>query len=213
MKTPGLEIVKICSFSLFSVVAIGVIVYLFWNQELQYNKPTPVPDNYEAVPFNTKIDVREFIGIAEENHLIFMHFFNSNCPCSKFNMKEFEQLSEHYKEKVKFYIVVENEEGKEYVSKYGLSIPVIADEAGILADICGVYSTPQAVMLDEEHRIYYRGNYNRARFCTKKETRFAEQALTYLIEGKNLPAFSESATTAYGCKIPSDEKSLTTNSN
>lgn len=204
MKERRIKILKMVSFAVFSTSAVATILYLFWNQELQYNKPTPVPKNYVPVALNTKLEINKFFDTSGSDP-VFMHFFNSNCPCSKFNMKEFEVLSKKYSDKIKFYIVVQDKEGKEYVDKYNLTIPVIADDNGQLAGLCGVYSTPQAVILNKEHRLYYRGNYNQARFCTKKETRFAEQAITYLLEEKALPAFSELATTPYGCKLPSDD--------
>jgi hypothetical protein len=212
MEKRNIKIVKIVMFSAIAVMASMSILYLFWNQELQYNQPTPVPKNYIPVALNTKLEIGEFIDTTNGSDPVFIHFFNSNCPCSKFNMKEFEALSKKYSGKIKFYIVVQDTEGKKYVEKYNLATPIIADDNGRLADLCGVYSTPQAVILNKDSRLYYRGNYNKARFCTKKETRFAEQALIYLLENKNLPPFSELATTSYGCKLPSDDKiNLTSN--
>jgi hypothetical protein len=211
MKASNIRIVKIILFAVFSTVALGCILFIFWNQELQYNQPTPVPKDHKPVALNTKLDIKAFTGNDDERKPILIHFFNSNCPCSKFNMKEFEQLSKKYGDKINFYIVVQDNEGKEYIEKYDLTTPVIADNEGWLADACGVYSTPQAVILNKEHRIYYRGNYNKARFCTKKETQFAEQALIYLLENKSLPPFSELATTPYGCTLPSDDNKINNN--
>lgn len=210
MSEQKIKITKIVSFSIFAVAAVICILYIFWDQELKYNTPTPVPSNYKTVALNTKLNLEEFIGDNDTSNPVFIHFFNSNCPCSKFNMKEFESLSKKYSAKVRFYIVVQDVEGKKYIEKYGLTTPVIADDEGKLADLCGVYSTPQAVILNKNHCLYYRGNYNKARFCSKKETQFAEQALTYLFEDKALPPFSELATTPYGCKLPSDEENKIT---
>lgn len=48
----------------------------------------------------------------------------------------------------------------------------------------GVYGTPQAVIPDGEGRLYYRGNYNRSRFCPQEWTEYVRLTLT---EGRTLP--------------------------
>src|SRR5262249_46492721 len=41
----------------------------------------------------------------------------------------------------------------------------------------GVYSTPQAVLLDAKSHIVFRGNYNVSRYCTDPRTEFVRIAL------------------------------------
>jgi hypothetical protein len=54
--------------------------------------------------------------------------------------------------------------------------------------------------------IYFKGNYNKSRFCTRKETRYVELALDSLIQHKPLPLFVQNELTLpYGCALPSDE--------
>jgi hypothetical protein len=88
--------------------------------------------------------------------------------------------------------------------KFDLRIPVLFDKA--LADSCGVYSTPQAAILDTNHTLYFRGNYNKSRYCTDKASNYAETALDSLVSGSKLPLFDTLATRAYGCQLPTCNK-------
>ena len=60
--------------------------------------------------------------------------------------------------------------------KYDLSIPVYFDST--IAAGCGVYSTPQAVIINTDQRLHYRGNYNKSHYCTDKKTNNARPAVT-----------------------------------
>jgi hypothetical protein len=69
-----------------------------------------------------------------------------------------------------------------------------------LAASCGVYSTPQAVILSPGKQLFFRGNYNSSRYCTNKKSEYARQALDNLLH--NLPVVhNPSAITAYGCRL------------
>ena len=78
------------------------------------------------------------------------------------------------------------------------------DSLGALADACGVYSTPQAVILNAEGKLIYRGNYNSSRYCTDPSSEFARITLDSLLNERILPQFSGIASTAYGCQLYSD---------
>jgi len=84
--------------------------------------------------------------------------------------------------------------------KYDLDMPVICDTT--LAATCGVYSTPQAAILDGGGKLYFRGNYNRNRYCSDEKTGFARQALDGLLSGNYSLTFSPLALKAYGCQLP-----------
>ncbi len=184
------------------VIIFCGISFLFWHNEYVYSLPTPVPLNYHAV------EVGEFINLdgklkSVENKPVFIHFFNPSCPCSRFNIPHFKSLAKEYGDKVSFAIVVMNTDSsysvKEIQKKFDITIPVLFDKS--IAASCGVYSTPQAVILDTNHKLYYRGNYNKSRYCTDKNSDFAQIALDSLLNNKSTPLFSELATKAYGCKL------------
>jgi hypothetical protein len=80
------------------------------------------------------------------------------------------------------------------------SVPVLRDTT--LAARCGVYSTPQAVIIDAHENLFYRGNYNRARYCTDEKTSFAKMALEGLLHNDLAQSFSPLALKAYGCQLP-----------
>jgi hypothetical protein len=75
-----------------------------------------------------------------------------------------------------------------------------------LATKCGVYSTPQAVILDAQGLLYYRGNYNKTRYCTDPNTSYANIALDSLLNDHQYPHFNQFALKAYGCTLPECKK-------
>jgi hypothetical protein len=196
-------------FSLFALTAAATIGWIFWEHEIKYASPTVVPDHFNDVPIGSKIDRAPFSASADK--ITVLHFFNPDCPCSKFNMKDFESLARKYSGQIEFKIILQSDDAdavEEFNDRYALNLPVIKDTDGKLSDMCGIYSTPQAVVLDKNSVMYYKGNYNKSRFCTRKETRYVEIALDSLVKEKPLPVFVRNELTLpYGCSLPSDEDS------
>jgi hypothetical protein len=188
---------------LFLTLLCVAVIGLFWRNEWVYSLPTPVPLNYMAVSPGSTIDFR--VKFAPDNGKpLFLHFFNPDCPCSRFNIRHFKSLVKQYGKEVNFGIVVVNNNAytaKEIQDKFDLPIPVSFDSA--VAAACGVYSTPQAVIIDTNHKLYYRGNYNRTRYCADKKSEYARMALDSLLDHRVLVAFDRLAVTAYGCQLPS----------
>ena len=186
-------------------ILVVAIAALFWRNELVYNLPTPVPQNYVAVNSGETIDLSQYMTVSREKPR-FLHFFNPSCPCSRFNMPHFKSLVAEYGQAVDFSVVVMSTNTyteKEIQEKYDLSIPVYFDST--IAAGCGVYSTPQAVIINTDQRLHYRGNYNKSRYCTDKKTNYAQIALEALLI--NQPAtFDAFATKAYGCQLPKCNK-------
>lgn len=180
----------------FLSVLTGVIVYLFWKEEMRYRLPTPVPKNYSAVLKGTIVK-QAFIRPAK---ISWLHFFNPSCPCSKFNLQSVKALHKKYKNEVNFYIISEQ---KVEATLFEPPVTIIRDSTGQIADAYGVYSTPQAVIVDVNQNLVYRGNYNVSRFCTSASTNFAEQALQALLAGQSY-SIPTVAAIAYGCNLGSD---------
>ena len=200
---------KIIFFSVFAISAMGLIGWIFWEHEIKYASPTPLPDNFKDVGVGSRIDLGP-MNVASGKSTV-LHFFNPDCPCSKFNMKDFESLAKRYRKHVNFYIVLQSDDENaenEFRKRYELNLPIIPDGGGVISDMCGIYSTPQAVIINENSVIYFKGNYNKSRFCTRQETRYVEIALDSLIQNKPLPMFVQNELTLpYGCGLPSDETS------
>jgi hypothetical protein len=183
-----------------SLIFLG-ITFLFWRNEWIYNLPTPVPKNYRPVDLGTVIDLP--VRLKPGPKPMFLHFFNPDCPCSRFNMQHFKTLVSLYGDQADFAIVVLSTKGyseAEVQRKYDLPIPVLFDSS--VAVRCGVYSTPQAVLLDPARKLYYRGNYNRSRYCTDINSNYAQQALEGLLGRRAVLHFDPVALTAYGCRLP-----------
>lgn len=96
---------------------------------------------------------------------------------------------------------------KQAFEKLNLGIESVVDETGSIGQEAGVYSTPQAVLVDVEGRLYFRGNYNVSRYCAVRETEFARIALESMLAGKPAQPLTAAAATAYGC--PRKNKELT----
>lgn len=181
------------------LLAIGC---LFWQNEFKYSLPTPVPQNYRNIAMGSKVNLDQCC--AYDNKPIFIHFFNPDCPCSRFNVPHVSGLIKKYGDKINFKIVVLNKNRnftiEEIQQKFDAKIPVYFEES--IAKKCGVFSTPQAVLMDASHNLYYRGNYNKTRYCTDSQSNYAQMAIDSLLSKNTAPLFNALALRAYGCSLP-----------
>jgi hypothetical protein len=187
------------------------IAYTFWQQELKFTKPTPVPTGYVPVAVSTNVD----IGILNKVPLqkpVHLHFYNPDCPCSRFNLTHFESLVKKYEGQIDFYVVIPSQNSYHAVNeKFEGKLPVLVDADDRIAESCGVYSTPQAVIIDTSGKLYYRGNYNKSRYCTDIKTNFAQMALDSILADKPFTTYNQLATTSYGCEITEQKQPLNLN--
>lgn len=184
------------------VFLFSAIGCLFWYNDLIYQLPTPIPKDYKSIEKGSLIVFNKDLN-KDHSKPVFLHFFNPDCPCSRFNIKHFKSLVKAYGDRIDFRVVVLSPKSftQEIIqNKFGLQIPILFDAT--LAKACGVYSTPQAVLLDQDQRLYYRGNYNTTRYCTDEKTSFAKIALTGLLKKQTDLVFSEAALKSYGCTLP-----------
>ena len=188
------------------ILILTAIGGLFWRSEWVYALPTPVPAGYRPVTTGTKVHWPA--GMARpvsSGKPLFLHFFNPDCPCSRFNVPHFRSLVKQYGQQANFALVVmtdrvftPNEVRKRFDLPDG--VPVFQDS--LIAAACGVYSTPQAVIVDSSDQLYYRGNYNRSRYCTDDKSSYARLALEDLLHHNLHPVFDPMALKAYGCTLP-----------
>ncbi len=184
-----------------SLIASGIIS-LFWIHEVKYLRPTPEPQHYVPVMPGAKI-TSEFI---DEGKIYFLHFYNPDCPCSRFNARHVKSLLRSYGGAAIMKIVVPDQESLVQAQREFEGQSFLVDSKNELAQACGVYSTPQAVIVDQKATLYYRGNYNRSRYCTSRATNFAELSLISLMNGQPSPSFGLLATQSYGCEWDEKEK-------
>ena len=201
---------------LSAALLLGIVVAVFWYQDLRYALPTPRPENLEPVPAGAVVPLDRVLPAlhsspAGESRLLLLHFFNPGCPCSRFNTDHIRGMYQRYRDRVRFVAVVETEADADAAERertvetasgrFG-GMEAVADPGGRAAAACEVYSTPQAVILRPSGELLFRGNYNVSRFCTDRATAFARIALDALLAGQKLPDFPPTATTAYGCELP-----------
>jgi len=206
MKTGSLSFKHLLGTVILCILG-GVTFLIFWQEHARFQVPTQVPEQHQFVPVGNQPELGQW-EISTEKNLTLLHFYNPDCPCSRFNRDHLEDLISRYQAEVQFIVVVQDEE-KALPDAFRHAQPVY-DAEGKIADLCGVYSTPQAIILDQEGEIIYRGNYNRARYCSTRDTWFTEMVIKAKLAGQPVPVLSDLAYQAYGCNLPSDEERLST---
>jgi hypothetical protein len=198
--------VRIAGVTFLLLVVFSTIGAIFWYQEGQYLLPTPKPKNYHSVLPNHPIKIDTMLVSEQHSKPKLFHFFSPDCPCSRFNIKHFLTLKRKYKNEIDFYAVVTDEQKISSAEKMlDEDIIILIDKEEKLAKACGVYSTPQAAILQTDNKLFFRGNYNKSRYCTNKNSNFVQMALDSLVAKKNPPHFSELATDSYGCVLSKTE--------
>lgn len=186
---------------LWFTLLLVAISTLFWQNEFKYSLPTPIPKNYHDIAMGSRVDLKCCVSGGKPS---FIHFFNPDCPCSRFNVPHVTELIKKYGDRINFKIVVLNKEKTftiaEIQNKFDAKIPVYFDDG--IAKSCGVFSTPQAVLIDASQKLYYRGNYNKTRYCTNADSNYAQMAIDSLLKQNQSPSFDALALRAYGCSLP-----------
>lgn len=175
------------------------IVTIFWKQEIKYVLPTAIPNDYVPVLPGQTIQLPESL---QQGTAYFLHFYNPECPCSRFNAKHIQSLINDYSDSIKFVIIIpEGAALARAKSALGNDLVFVEDVDDGIAKACGVYSTPQAAILSGDGKLFYRGNYNRARYCTARASNFAECSLIAFINNQPPQLFGLEATQSYGCPL------------
>ncbi|MBC7902553.1 MAG: AhpC/TSA family protein [Gemmatimonadaceae bacterium] len=191
--------------SWFALLSAG-IGFIFWHSEWKYSLPTPKPSGLKEVGIGGNIDIGSILP-DNESGPVFLHFYNPDCPCSRFNLPHFREIVLTHGRNVRFAVVLMTEKkytDDEVKKKLQLDIPILRDTS--IAATCGVYSTPQAVILSADEKIYYRGNYNKSRYCSDESTSYAKIALNQLRHNQTQRIYDKYALTAYGCQLPNCTK-------
>lgn len=189
----------------------ALVAATFWYQDWQYSLPTPRPAALVQPALGETIELPElgssFPDTRYEQRPTLLHFFNPSCPCSRFNLQHLRELIRQFQGQVKVIAVLQATDEASALAEFqqlAISCRAVVDKQGELAHRFGVYSTPQAVILDVSDKLYYRGNYNRSRYCTEPESEFVRLALVACLAKEPLPVFSADAAIAQGCALPAD---------
>ena len=58
------------------------------------------------------------------------------------------------------------------------------------------------MLYDSNQQLFYRGNYNKGRYCIDKKNNYAQQAPDNLLHDGRSTIFNQFALKAYGCRLP-----------
>jgi hypothetical protein len=195
--------------ALIAATGLGVVGSVFWREDLRYSLPTPKPPALVQVKTGESLPVERWLGATGlwlGGKPVLLHFFNPACPCSRFNLDHVRTLRQTFGDRALFVAVVqaeveedELEELDDELEDLDFDLPYVVDRKGTIAAEAGVYSTPQAVLVDGRGHLVYRGNYNVSRYCVDPRTEFARLALESVV-AKQSVVLPE--TDAYGCELP-----------
>jgi len=191
-----------------ATLACGAIAWAFWQQDLQYARPTPRPAGWHRLALGTMVELPPAVERLRAGHPgrpLLLHFFNPSCPCSRFNVDHVRALAARFAADVTVVAVLAEGAPAGMQAAYRtlqLDVPHYVDADHRLADALGVYATPQAAILDRDGRLFFVGNYNRSRYCREHATEFARIALEAAVARARPPAVRPAAAVAYGCPLP-----------
>jgi hypothetical protein len=175
------------------------IAYIFWHQDLQYRVPTPPPPQFVPVSHVELHALPVTIQIKPNKPYTLLHFFNPDCPCSRFNLRHLRQLQHEYRDFINVVLIVTAwADTVKALQMVDFASQMIVDYGLRLSKACGVYSSPQAVLFGPSGRSLYKGNYNTSRYCEHKETQFVRIAIKSNLEGRRNPLLAIDQK-AYGC--------------
>ncbi len=172
------------------------ILATFWWFDWRTSLPTPRPAQARALTLGSSPTLPPSLqALAVPGAPLLVHFYNPDCPCSRFNRDHLRGLFDRFGSTVRFVVVAQSEAD----SPLGDDAPGLLDRGGALAAALGVWSTPQAVLLDARGAVVYTGNYNTSRYCADRRTEFVRLALESLAQpGHPLPQLEP-----WGCQLPS----------
>jgi hypothetical protein len=131
-------------------------------------------------------------------------FVSTECPISNLYTPRMVELAKAYSaQKVGFFLVDANREDtpaalRKYAAERGVGFPLVKDTNLALADSLIADHTPEAVVLDEQGTVRYRGRIDDNRDRTKIIRHDLQEALDALLAGKPV---LRPRTLAFGCSI------------
>ena len=75
----------------------------FWYEDLRYSRPTPRPAALVQPPIGSALDLSAALaqaGVDDRHRPVLVHFFNPDCPCSRFNVAHVRELARRFGDRV-----------------------------------------------------------------------------------------------------------------
>jgi hypothetical protein len=206
-SSPGFSTARIGAVIAANLALLAVVGYAFWNEDWRYSLPTPFPEGLIQPPLGSRLALPALIDAVKRNgRPLLLHFANPQCPCTQFSLDHVRRLEQTFGNRVDFVTVLQSDsdlaEARSEFQSMHLRMPVVYDRGAKIGDWVGVYATPQAAILAADGSLYFRGNYNRSRYCSDETSEFVRIALEALVAKRPLPRLPGEATVTYGCPLP-----------
>ncbi len=109
-----------------------------------------------------------------------IHFFDSNCPCTRFNTPHVQDLIEQYqKQSIRFRILVPDAsqltEARQLFPQVRIDVAARQDRPP---------ASPAALVLSSQHGAEYMGPWSPGAVCNSRSGDYVAQVLDQLVEGK-----------------------------
>jgi hypothetical protein len=168
------------------------VVFAFWWFELRWYQQ--VTFEYHDAVFDSRTmmpDATMGASIKPDAVAKVIHYFDPECPCTRFNTEHVLELMERYQASgVKFEVRVPNTAGLEKALKI-FSAPV-----QIVEYAAAPVASPAALVLDSAGLVHYIGPYSPGAVCSTRSGDFVSIVLDDLLEGR--PALQD-VNLARGC--------------
>jgi len=135
-------------------------------------------------------------------------FLSAECPVSNEYVARLNTLARDYQGQVNFLGINSNwnespDQIRKHASDYRLAFPVYKDLNNAAADILGITLTPQAVVLDREQKLEYRGRIDDSQKIARVTRSDLRAAIDAVLAGRPAPA---AETKAFGCTLKRVQK-------
>jgi peroxiredoxin len=135
----------------------------------------------------------------QDHKAVVVLFLSTVCPYAKYFTAHVRELSEQYGPRGVLFVGINpnrwetKDEVAEQARQDGFAFPMIKDEHHVIADQLGARATPEAMIVDSEGRLRYRGWVK-----SRQESPDLQHALDAVLEGKPV---RRPETKAFGCAI------------
>lgn len=195
-----------------SVCWLLATAYAFWWFQLRNLQPfDPGAANrtvlFEAQQVATALsallaDTPAGAGAGRQNVATVIHFWDPDCPCSRFNEHHVREIVSGYRDRgIRFLVIARAGHGLTHTAlaararaAFGDTVQLMDAPSGSLADLTP--SSPATAILDAEGELAYFGPYSTGALCTSGNGVFAERVLDQLLLGHNPQQWN---TWASGC--------------
>ena len=186
--------------------------YLLFKEHWRDIAPTPKPTDYQEVALGVEISLDDTVFRLDQ--AVFLHFTNPACRCSDAIRDHLRPLVKNYSARIQFGIVIESEapvEGEAERAQWEAAlgdlksrVRFLQDRDGRLARRVGVFSTPQAAIVSEQRRLFFRGGYSEGRYSSQSRgPKYAKIALDAFLTDPRSDGQSLKSGHPIGCVIPS----------